>query len=362
MKKIIKNTFIGALALTLISTPSFAVEFETRSLDELYEAAIEEGGKLVIWSGGDKPGQRDQILIAFRERFPKIDLQDHMDLSKYHNGRFDLAVETGRPVPDVIELQTLHDFDFWKEKRLLVQYRPLGWDKVYPAYKDPDGYWMGLYGVSFSNVFNKSMIPEDEAPRDAMDYLNPALKGKIILTYPHDDDAVLYQFWHLQKKYGWEYIEKLIANEPLWVRGTAMPYVAVDNGWYPVSFTTSWAFVPYPNSDTRFILPKDDFFLTWTQSAAIPKGAAHPESARLYLSFVISKEFQSVWYQWPVRTDVTARGGYGSIHDHHTSPVDFHNFMRDRGKVERFKIQIEELIGPATGISPMVMNYTVKPK
>ena len=140
-----------------------------------------------------------------------------------------------------------------------------------------------------------------------------------------------------------------------------MPYVAVDKGWYPVSFTTSWGFVPYPNSDTRFLLPKNDFFLTWIQSAAIPKGAKHPTAAKLYLSFVLSKEFQSVWYQWPVRTDVPAPGGYKSIQHHNTSPVDFHNFMRDRALVERFKMQIEELIGPAKGINPMVMDYSKKP-
>jgi iron(III) transport system substrate-binding protein len=356
-----KRIIIALIATVVFVTSVSAQEVETRSLDELYAAAIKEGGKLVIWSGGDKPGQRDQILNAFKKRFPKIDLQDHMDLSKYHDARFDLAVAKGGFVPDLLELQTLHDFDYWKEKELLIRYRPLDWDKVYPDYKDPDGFWTGLYGVSFSNIVNISMIPESEAPRDALDYLNPALKGKIILTYPHDDDAVLYQFWHLQKKYGWEYIEKLIANEPLWLRGTAMPYVAVDKGWYPVSFTTSWGFVPYPNSDTRFLLPKNDFFLTWIQSAAIPKGAKHPTAAKLYLSFVLSKEFQSVWYQWPVRTDVPAPGGYKSIQHHNTSPVDFHNFMRDRALVERFKMQIEELIGPAKGINPMVMDYSKKP-
>ena len=202
MKRILTALIVSLTVAITCSVGVSAQEIETRSLDDLYAAAIEEGGTLIIWSGGDKPGQRDQILNAFRERFPKIDLQDKMDLSKYHDARFDLAVATGREVPDLLELQTLHDFDYWKEKQLLVQYRPLGWKTIYPDYKDPDGFWTGLYGVSFSNIVNISMIPEDQAPRDAMDYLNPALKGKIILTYPHDDDAVLYQFWHLQKKYG----------------------------------------------------------------------------------------------------------------------------------------------------------------
>ncbi len=152
-----------------------------------------------------------------------------------------------------------------------------------------DGFWTGLYSVSFSNIVNISMIPDAQAPCDALDYLNPVLKGKIILTNLHDDDAVLYQFWHLQQRYGWEYLEKLVANDPLWIRGTGMPYVAVDSRWYPVSFTTSWVFVSYEDNDTRFLLPKNDLFLTWTQSAAIPKGAMHTTAAKLYLRFVLSK-------------------------------------------------------------------------
>ncbi len=91
------------------------------------------------------------------------------------------------------------------------------------------------------------------------------------------------------------------------------------------------------------------------------QGHCSQAAAKLYLSFVLSKEFQSIWYQWPVRTDVPSPGGYKSIQHHNTSPVDFHHFMRDRALVERFKMQIEELIGPAKGINPMMMGYSKKP-
>ena len=57
-----KRIIIALIATVVFVTSVSAQEVETRSLDELYAAAIKEGGKLVIWSGGDKPGQRDQIL------------------------------------------------------------------------------------------------------------------------------------------------------------------------------------------------------------------------------------------------------------------------------------------------------------
>ena len=106
--------------------------------------------------------------------------------------RYDNARAAGDEIniPDIIQFQTLHDFNYYAENDLLDVYRPKNWDKVFPDHKDPHGRWTGLYGVTFTNYVNIDMIDEDKAPRDAMDYLNPALKGKVILTYPHDGDAV----------------------------------------------------------------------------------------------------------------------------------------------------------------------------
>ncbi|MGH1480357.1 MAG: ABC transporter substrate-binding protein [Geminicoccales bacterium] len=358
-----RSLLTGAVASAMISTAANAVEIETRTLDELYAAAIEEGGNLALAPGGDKPDQSDFILDMFKEAFPEINVVHKVDLSKFHAPRFDNALERGddADVPDVIQFQTLHDYDYYTERGLLTPYKPLGWDEVFPDYKDPHGHWTGLFGVSFSNLINTDVIDEASAPRDALDYLDPALKGKVILTYPHDDDAVLYQFWNLKQKYGWDYLEKLVATEPVWVRGTSMPYVSVGNGWYGASFTTSWALVPFPNSPARFLLPEDDYFLTWFQTGAIPKAARNKAAAKLYLSWMLSKDFQGRWLQWPVRMDVEASGGYKSVQHHNTSPGDFHRFMLKRDMLERFRFQMEQLIGPLEGVSPLDMDYSVKP-
>ncbi len=195
-------------ALVLATTSAIANEIETRSLDELYAAAVVEGGELILSAGGDKTDQADYYLDMFKARFPKIKVTHRVDLSFYHASRYDNAREKVgvSKVPDVLQLQTLHDYDYYTESGLLESYKPRNWDKVFPDYKDPHGHWTGLFGVSFSNMINIDVIDEDKAPRDAMDYLDPALKGKVVLVYPHSDDAVLYQFWNLKEKYGWVYL------------------------------------------------------------------------------------------------------------------------------------------------------------
>ena len=354
----------GVFALSLVFVaPVSAVEIETRSLDELYAAALEEGGEFILRAGGDKPDQVDYYLDMFKACFPELTVTHSVDVSLNHAPRFDNAMAAGgeENVPDVIQFQTLHDFRYYVEHDLLEAYRPANWDKVFPDHRDPHGRWTGLYGVTFTNYVNLDMIDPEKAPRDARDYLDPALRGKVILTYPHDDDAVLYQFWNLKEAYGWGYLEELIATEPVWVRGTAMPYVAINNGWYAASFTTFWAFEPFPGMNTQFQFPEHDYFLTWYQTAAIPKQAKNKAAAKLYLNWMLSEEFQGKWLQFPVRMDVEAPGGKGSVLNHNTSPGDFHRWMLNRELVERFRLQMVQLIGPAHGPTPVDIDYSVKP-
>ncbi|MEO1516910.1 MAG: extracellular solute-binding protein [Bacteroidota bacterium] len=345
-------------------SPATAAEMETKSLEELYEEAIKEGGEFVLRAGGDKPDQIDYYLDMFKKRFPKLNVTHTVDVSINHAPRYDNARSAGgqENIPDVIQFQTLHRFTYYTEQGLLDSYKPKNWDKVFPDYKDPHGHWTGLYGVTFSNLVNTDLLPKDKVPRDAMDYLDPALKGKVILTYPHSDDAVLYQFWNLKEMYGWEYLEKLVATKPVWVRGTAMPYVAIEKGWYAASFTTFWPLESMPGSSLRFLLPEKDFFLTWFQAAGIPTQAKHKAAAKLYLNWMLSEEFQSKWLQFPVRRDIEAPAGYQSVHHHNTSPADFHRWLLKRDIVERFRMQMLHLIGPIEGPEPVEMDYSIKPE
>src|SRR5262249_30045130 len=149
---------------------------------------------------------------------------------KYHGPRIDLQLARGRLEVAVAHLQTLQDFERWKAGGQLLAYRPRGWGAIYPEYQDPDGAFVAISVVAFSNVVNTHVIPEAEAPRDALGYLHPQLKGRIVLTYPHDDDAVLYQFDRIVGAHGWDYVDRLLAQDVQWIRGTVPARLVVAAG------------------------------------------------------------------------------------------------------------------------------------
>ena len=305
----VRQVFLTVLAVSMFGTIATAQSIETKSLEQLYADALAEGGEFVLRAGGDKPDQIDYYLNKFKARFPELKVTHSVDVSLNHAPRYDNAREAGGQVnvPDVIQFQSLHDFEYYKEHDLLERYKPANWDKVFPDHRDPNGYWTAMYGVTFSNFVNTDMLGED-FPRDALDYLKPSLKGKIILTYPHDDDAVLYQFWNLKEQYGWEYLEKLVANEPVWVQ------------------------------------------------------AKNKAAAKLYMNWMLSEEMQGTWLQFPVRYDIQPPAGYKSGLHYNTSPGDFRRWMMRRDQVERFRLQMRLLIGEAEGPTPVDIDFSVKPE
>ena len=252
-----------------------------------------------------------------------------------------------------MQLQTLQDFPRWSKEGRLLPYKPRGWDKVYTHFKDKHGAWTGVFVDAFSNVANIQALGKDDAPLNAPDYLKPELKGKIVSTYPNDDDAVL--FWYKQAidRHGWAWMENFMKQEPHFVRGTQAPADEVAAGKYAVTFTSDGSLRPDEKSPVRFALPSNDGFVAWAQRAAIVKGARHLETARLYLNWLLDKDTQqNVWTMWSVRTDVQPPAGYKPVWEYSNANLSaFERFMADRDGVERFRSRIQLYVGDVQGPS-----------
>ena len=108
-------------------------------------------------------------------------------------------------------------------------------------------------------MYDKTKLKPEDLPRNYGELLDPKWKGKLVLTYPNDDDAIGYLFSQIIGRYGWSWFEGLKKQDVQWVRGTATPgyviaesadasktggrsrpkeYVS-DNGQRVLSFTTA---------------------------------------------------------------------------------------------------------------------------
>ena len=156
-----------------------------QTLQDLYQAALKEGGTLTVYAGGDEVTQGFGIKAGFERQFPGMTLNIVVDLSKYHDARIEEELLRKDLKVDVAHLQTLHDFDDWAARGLLLPYKPICWEQVPAAYKDAQGRFTGLFMLTFANSYNKTLVTADKAPRDYADFLRPEFRNRIVIAYPH---------------------------------------------------------------------------------------------------------------------------------------------------------------------------------
>ncbi len=348
-------TAVGVLAASgatvAAATPSARPASQNASEDEqlqkLYEEAVAEGGRLVVYAGGDKPGQADYLKNAFVKKFPKMKVDTVVDFSKNHDARLDNQIAEHKVVADVVHLQTLDDFPRWKKEGALEKYKPVGWNKVYDKVKDKDGYYTGLFFIGFANVTATTL--GDNAPVEAQDFLKPEYKDKLVFTYPNDDDAVLYYFKQLTDTYGFDYLKKLRAQNPKFVRGTADASALVGKDGYVANFGSSGS----SSGLSKTSIPEKSPWVAWPQTGAILKDAPHKAAAKLYMSWILSKQYQQTSYGWSARTDVAAPAGRKGIFDYdNMNPLGLGNFMSDRAALDRYKARINLYVGDVKGANP----------
>ncbi|KAM0323314.1 hypothetical protein ACHAQA_008906 [Verticillium albo-atrum] len=359
-------TSISTLALPLLAAANVLAydtllgfnsprEVETRSIDEIYQAALAEGGVVTCWHGGDEANQQDFVKQTFEERFPGMTLNVTVDLSKYHDGNLDELLATRNVYVDSIILQTLHDFPRWADQGALLNYEPLGFDAIDGAFKDSaTAAWHSVFHIGWQLFWSTSKLP-NVTIAEFDDLLKPELKNKLVLTYPNDDDAVLWAFELIMQQHGIEWFDALLAQNPRWVRGTATPpsLILAPNRTEAVTFTSFTGLGGIPG--TNYSLPTKTQFVTWAQRAAILKDAPHPEGAKLLHAHLLSKEHQQVM-GWPIRRDIPVADNFPlpRLEDiTSTNAAAFGPWMADRARVERLRFFFEKRIGAAQGLSPI---------
>ncbi len=352
-----RTAALGAAAVALPTALSGTAAAATTAseadqLQHLYHKAAAEGGKLTVYIGGDAPGFWDFIADGFTAAFPGVRIHLVTDLSKYHNARIDNQLAIGDLVADVAILQTTQDFDRWKATGQLLRYRPIGFEKVFADAKDPDGYWTGAFYAAFSPIVSTSLLPTDPSAFRASDLLAPPFTDKIIATYPNDDDAVLFQYKLTIEQYGWQWLERLVAQKPTFLRGVPGSAAGVADG----SFLAAPAGAGNAAPHGQQVLPRRDRFTSWAQRAAILRHAAHPDTAKLFLSWLLSAQTQKdliATWTWSPRADITPPAWLAPLaHYKTTDPRAFPAFMSDQAAVDRFRSQVELYVGPVRGADP----------
>lgn len=200
-----------ALAVSLLVF-GLAQAAPAQSPDELYRLAKQEG-QVNLYGGGPAALYTGWAKL-FEERFPGIKVNVTGGFSNRLAVNIDTQRKTGKMETDLAMLQTIQDFVRWKKDGALVQFKPEGFEKIPSTFKDDDGMYVGILVYAVAYAYNPKLVDKGDVPKSARDFLNPKFAGKIISTYPHDDDITLYLYDTIVRKYGWQFMDGLMKNKP----------------------------------------------------------------------------------------------------------------------------------------------------
>jgi ABC-type Fe3+ transport system substrate-binding protein len=333
----------GAAALTLAA---LAAPAAAQSPTELYDKAKQEGA-LVLYGGG--PTSLYEVPArAFEQKYPGIKVTIHAGFSNVHNQTINAQLKAGTLDADLAILQTVSDFIGWKKAGVLAAWRPDGWDAIDRTFKDADGQYVGVFVTAVAYAYNPTLVKPADVPKSALDFLKPEFRGLTISCYPHDDDITLYLFHTIVRRYGWEWMDRYVANGAAFIQGHLGVARAVSAGEKSVSIDSN------PNlslrekragKPTEIAFSEIDPTPVWAQTAATFRASPHPNAARLFLSFLLEKEQQRKLDTWSVRVDVPPPEGLPPLFSLALANR-YPEFLSDTAAITELRRRFEGITGP----------------
>lgn len=132
------------------------------------------------------------------------------------------------------DLATLSEVDALMENKLLGTYVSPEAKNFHPEFRDPQGYWTGIYANYYVLGYNTKLVSQKDAPKSWEDLLNPKWKGKISIDqeeYPWY--ATLIKVWGKEKTQ--KYMKALAKQDIQWRKGHTLIAQLMSAGEFPVA-------------------------------------------------------------------------------------------------------------------------------
>jgi iron(III) transport system substrate-binding protein len=259
-------------------------------------AKVEQEGQFVFYCHENEAGTA-AIVDAFTKDFPKIKgsyvraqtgaLYSKM-LAERSASRYDV---------DVIQLSDLAPaIDFQKKGGYNIYHSPEASAYQAEYLSDPPGayFWTG---VDFSGIcYNKSRVPDADAPKNWKDLLNPRWKG-VISCKIAASGLQFVEWYELRKLYGDDYWTSFAKLNPHAFDSRVQLMDRLAHGDDKVTAVGEYAaYVLYQKkgADIAFVAPPDGLPATPLVVGAV-SNAPHPETAKLFVDWAMSLRGQKFY-------------------------------------------------------------------
>jgi iron(III) transport system substrate-binding protein len=167
--------------------------------------------------------------------------------------------------------------------------------KFFPAgTKDPEGYWADTYTNSIALSYHTRIVPKNKVPQRWEDLLDPEWKGKKIGidSEPYEwFDAVVRV---MGKEKGLAFMKRLGEQELVVTRGNNVRVQQLAAGEFPLCFSYAHQIdrMKREGAPVDWVKSEQIFVVNVLHPLLIAARSEHPNAARLFFDFALSKEAQ----------------------------------------------------------------------
>jgi iron(III) transport system substrate-binding protein len=277
------------------STAFAAAAGTAESLDELYEKAKKEGGKLSLYAALSARSI-EVILPAFKKRFPAISV-DHVDATADKLiARIVAELRGGRVIADVFGGALPYIAQITDQKLLAPLSIPES--ASYPPQMKSD-FWVATDTQYFIIGWNTNLVKKGEEPKGFEDLVNPVFKNSL-MGEPRDFQLLI---GLAKRKYSSDekaidLFKKIALNQVEFHRGHSQLVEFLVAGQRPVCFTCyAHHFPPRMKKGAPIQSLLTEGVGEIGGAVSILKGAPHPNAALLWARWATSEEGQRVFAQ-----------------------------------------------------------------
>ena len=283
------------LAMLLAALLALACASALAEIDPELIAAAQEEGELVVY-GSCEESYLDAACKKFEELYGI-----RVEKQRLSTGEVQTKIteEKGNPSADVWFGGTNDPYTESARAGLLEAYEATNASHLLkPAYRDPEGYWYGIYQGILGFMVNTEELQRLnlEAPKSWADLLKPEYKGLIWLSNPNTaGTAKLVINTLVQMKghdEGIKYLVDLDQNIAQYTKSGSGPSKNVGTGEcvIGIGFLHDGVYQILKGYDNIALIMPEEGTSYEIGSTAIFEGCEHPNAARLWIEFALSPD------------------------------------------------------------------------
>ncbi|MGH7265656.1 MAG: extracellular solute-binding protein [Candidatus Rokuibacteriota bacterium] len=240
--------------------------------------------------------------------------------------RFMQEIDARRVIADVLTISDPAAASALIKRDLLVAFRPKNFEKIPEAVKDPQGRHVAQR-LNLAGIVVRTDKVSDP-PKNWTDLTDPKYKGRMVMPDPSYTAIQLNVVGMLSQKYGWDFYQKLRANDILIVQGHQQVADTLKRGEREIAAEGADSYTwedRKAGHKVETVFPTDGAFAIAAPTMVI-KGSAHPNAAKALAEFMIGDTVQRLFPGegiYAARSDVEPPPGNPPLSKIKLLPVDY---------------------------------------